>query len=137
MTVEILAICDAATTNPEGKLNILGAFDTIRSARFPVAHPQCAIALRMRFSRAETGKHEVRISITDDDGKAIMPELQGVMNVRMRDEEVSAVTNFVINLQQVRFGKPGNYAINLAMDHVHLTSLPLAAKQTSGAPPAE
>lgn len=129
MTVEILALCDAATTNPEGKLNILGAFDTIRGVRFPLAHPQCAIALRMRFSRLEEGSHQVRISITDDDGKVIMPELNGKMGVKLRDDDDSAVTNFVINLQQIRFNKPGNYSINLAMDNSHVTALPLAVKQ--------
>lgn len=128
MTIEILALCEAATTAAEGKMNLLGAFDTLRGRKFPMVHPHCAIALRLRFSRLEEGKHEVRIAIVDDDGKAIMPELQGKMQVRVKEDEESVVANLVINIQQLRLNRPGNYNVNLAVDSRHQRSLPLNVK---------
>lgn len=132
MTVEILALCDAATSASEGKLNILGAFDTINAKNFPAMHPHCAIAMRLRFSRLEEGEHRVRISIVDDDGKAIMPELEGRITVKVPGDDPSAVTNLVINIQQLRLAKAGGYSINLALDGSHVTSLPLMVKTVTG-----
>ncbi len=54
MDIQIAILCDAATDN-NGKLNILGTFDTIYSAQLPATHPQCSIALRMTFSKGEEG----------------------------------------------------------------------------------
>ena len=55
MRVEVFSLCDAATTDG-GKLNLLGAFDAIWVKTMPVVHAQCAIALRVRFSRSERGE---------------------------------------------------------------------------------
>ena len=55
MKVEILTLCDAATTDAAGKLNILGSFDGLNAKQAPVMHPQCALALKLRFERLEEG----------------------------------------------------------------------------------
>jgi hypothetical protein len=56
MIMQTAVICDAATESL-GKLNLLGAFDTLSVANFPSAHPQCALALRVIFDRADEGEH--------------------------------------------------------------------------------
>lgn len=129
MNLEILTLCDAATTSGGGKLNILGAFDVLNVARFPAAHPQCAIAMRIRFSRMEEGSHKVVISFVDEDGKQIMPEIQGDIHVRVAGEEPSSVTNLVINIHQLKIPKPGYYSINFAVDSRHESSLPLVVRE--------
>ena len=50
MNIEAFLLCDAATGH-QGKLNVLGAFDTIYAKQLPVIHPACAIALRIRFTK--------------------------------------------------------------------------------------
>ncbi len=131
MNVEILTICDAATTTPGGKLNILGAFDVLNVNKFPAAHPQCAIAMRIRFSRIEEGKHKVVLSFVDDDGKRVMPDIQGEMIVGSAGDEPSVVTNLVINIHQLKLPKPGHYSVDLAIDSRHEISLPLFVRDTS------
>ena len=54
MDIQIAVLCDAATDN-NGKLNLLGAFDTIFTSQLPAIHPQCSIALRMTFNKVEEG----------------------------------------------------------------------------------
>jgi hypothetical protein len=51
MKVEIFTLCDAATTDAAGKLNILGSFDRLNATQTPVMHPQCALAIKLRFER--------------------------------------------------------------------------------------
>ena len=54
MTIQIAVLCDAAT-DYNGKLNLLGTFDTILTSQLPAIHPQCSIALRIAFNRIEEG----------------------------------------------------------------------------------
>jgi uncharacterized protein DUF6941 len=134
MKVETFCLCDAATVSG-GKLNILGAFDSIQTAQAPAVHSQCAIALRLRFTRIEEGNHRIKITIVDEDGRSIMPELEGTMAVKFGADDDSAVANFVINIQQLKLDKFGQYAIDLAVDSRHEASLPLVVKQVQNPTP--
>jgi hypothetical protein len=127
MNVEIFAVCDAAT-NSLGKLNILGAFDRINAKKFPVVYPHCAIALRIRFSKIEEGDHRVRINFVDEDGKAIIPGLNGNISVRITPKIQSACVNLVLGVNNLKFEKPGDYTIDLAVDGKQERSLPVFIK---------
>ena len=127
MNVEIFAVCDAAT-NSLGKLNILGAFDTINARKFPVVYPHCAIALRIRFSKIEEGDHRVRINFVDEDGKAIIPGLNGNISVRITPKIQSACVNLVLGVNNLKFEKPGDYTIDLAVNGKQERSLPVFVK---------
>ena len=136
MKLETFCLCDAATVSG-GKLNILGAFDSIQTTQAPAVHSQCAIALRLRFTRIEEGNHRIKITIVDEDGRSIMPDLEGMMTVKFGADDDSAVTNFVINIQQLKLDKFGQYAIDLAVDSRHEASLPLVVKQAQASTPPQ
>jgi hypothetical protein len=127
MNVEAFLLCDAATEFG-GKLNVLGAFDSIFAKEFPAVHPHCAVALRLRFDQIETGQHRVRLNFVDADGKAVLPPLDATINIGMRAEDVSICANLVLNIQGVKFEKAGVYSIDLAVDGRHERSLPLFVK---------
>ena len=40
------SLCDFAS-DYQGKLCVLGAFDTIGAKQYPAVHPQCSVALRL------------------------------------------------------------------------------------------
>ena len=63
-------LCDAATDD-NGKLNLLGAFDTIYTQQLPAIHPQCSIALRVTFFSGDEGKHTLQFNFVDADGHSI------------------------------------------------------------------
>ena len=131
MKLEVFCLCDAATVTG-GKLNVLGAFDSLFATQIPAVHSQCAIALRMRFTRIEEGDHRIKITVVDEDGKAVMPALEGKMAVRFGAEDDSTVANFIINIQQLKLEKFGQYSIDLALDARHEGSLPLLVKKGQG-----
>ena len=68
MKVEIFTLCDAATVDAVGKLNILGSFDRLNATAAPVVHPQCSLAIKLRFQRIEEGKKQLRVTFIDQDG---------------------------------------------------------------------
>lgn len=129
MQIEVFALCDAATGDL-GKLNILGAFDTIFAGQVPVIHPQCTIALRVRFQRIERGEHRVVVHFVDGDGKNVIPPAQGNMRMNFPDDQASGATNLILNIQGVKLEKYGEYSIDLAIDGQQQASLPLFVKKT-------
>ena len=128
MNIEIFTLCDAAT-GASGKLNILGAFDTIFAAKMPAIHPQCAIALRIRFESIERGEHKVIVNFVDADGKHIIPPLNGVIQVNFREDQRYSSSNLILNIQQLKLPRYGEYSIDFAIDGKQEASLPLFVKE--------
>jgi|SRR5436190_3961152 len=137
MNIQVAVLCDAAT-DYGGKLNILGTFDTIITRDLPAVHPQCSVALRLSFTRIEEGQHKVRMNFVDEDGKFVMPSIDMPVDVAMPAEVNFLVRNFVITIQQLKFEKPGQYSIDVAIDGRQETSIPLLVKhERSDIPPQE
>ncbi len=128
MRVEILALCDGANADG-GKLSLLGAFDTIWVQKVPITYPYCAIALRIRFDNIEKGEHKVTVNFVNEDGKHIIPALNGAIKLDFLLEQKSASANVILNLQGIKFEACGEYAIDLAIDGRSEMSLPLFVKE--------
>lgn len=129
MQVEAFLLADAAT-DQAGKLNVLGAFDSILAQTAPVVHPQLAIALRLRFAKSESGNHPFRINLINEDGKSVMPRpIDGNIQVSVQNADESAAVNLVANFRDARFESFGRYSIDLTMDGKQRGSLPLYVRQ--------
>lgn len=128
MQIEVFSLCDAATADA-GKLNMLGAFDSIWAQKLPVIFPQCAVALRIRFKTVETGEHKIKLNVVDSDGKHILPPLEGSLDFRLPREQASASVNFILSIQPLKVEQFGEYSIDLAVDGRHEASLPLFVRE--------
>jgi hypothetical protein len=131
MKVEIFTLCDAATTDAGGKLNILGSFDRLMAREAPIVHPQCALAIKLRFERVEEGTKRIRIAFVDSDGAAVMPTLDATTEVQFRSEDPTATTSLTLLIQQLRLPRFGEYSIDLAVDDRHEASIPLYVARVS------
>lgn len=137
MNIQVAVLCDAATDD-NGKLNLLGAFDTIYTSQLPAVHPQCSIALRVTFLSGDEGKHRLRLNFVDADGKSIMANFPEIpVEVVLPDDMHFGTRNFVANLQQLKFENPGLYSIDISMDGQPQASIPLLVKHNPPAPKAE
>lgn len=134
MKIETFVLCDAATDSM-GKLNILGTFDTIHARQVPAVHPQCAVAIRLRFDWIERGEHKIRVNMIDADGQLLIPPLDAGLHVRLPDQASSCAINLVLNLHSLKFERFGEYSIDLLIDGEEAASLPLFVRQMP-APPA-
>jgi len=136
MTIQLAVLCDAAT-DYNGKLNILGTFDTIFAQQFPASHPQCSVALRVAFTKMEEGNHTLKINFVNEDGQSIMPSVDIPVDVILPGDATFISRNFVLNIQQLKFETVGLYAIEIAADGQHEASIPLAVKQMPKAEEAQ
>jgi len=129
MQIELFSLCDAATADA-GKMNILGIFDTINTTKMPAVHPQCTIALRLRFSAMEAGAHNIQVDFVNADGKYIIPSAKGRINVNISKDSMSGIANLILNIQGLKLEKYGEYAVRLAVDgRQEGVSLPLIVKK--------
>lgn len=134
MNVQVATLCDSAM-DYNGKLCVLGAFDTICSRRKPVVHPHCSLALRICFMPGDEGSHKLSIRFIDADGKLIMPAIEPTVHVKLPDEGYFASRNIVLGLQRLKFEEVGQYSIDVSVDDVMLTRVPLRVMlvgQTAG-----
>jgi hypothetical protein len=129
MNIEVFSLCDAATVDVAGKLNVLGAFDTIWSNNMPTVYPQCAIALRIRFTSMERGEHQVTVNFINSDGKHMIPTASGSINIHFPEGQRSGSANLVLNLQMLKIENGGEYSIDLAVDGMNVASLPLFIRE--------
>jgi hypothetical protein len=129
MNIEVFSLCDAATVDVGGKLNMLGAFDTIWAAGIPVGYPHFSIALRIRFQNIEKGEHRLVVNFVDADGKHSIPSVNSMVNINFPDEQRSGSISSVLNIQMLKFEKYGEYSIDLAIDGKIEASLPLYVRQ--------
>ena len=126
MQLEILTFCDAAAEYG-GRLNILGATDTIIAIDLPLKFPHCAIVARLRAARIEEGDHTMRLMIIDADGAPIL-NLDGKMVIRF-GAGMNGVVNLIINAQQLEFREAGEYAIEIAVDGIQIGSSPFYVRR--------
>src|SRR5437867_653065 len=102
MKVEIFTLCDAATVDVAGKLNILGSFDRLNAAAAPIVHPQCALAIKLRFQRIEEGQRRLRVAFIDQDGVLVMPSVDATAHVKFPGNDSSSTISLAVNIQQLK-----------------------------------
>ena len=132
MNVQVAVLCDAATDD-NGKLNLLGAFDTIYAPQMPAVHPQCAVALRLTFMPGDEGTRKLTLNFINADGHSIMQGIDLPVPVTLPDDTHFLTRNFIVNIQQLKFSEPGLYSVDVRLDNESKISIPLQIKLSNHA----
>jgi len=127
MNIQVAVLCDAATED-NGKLNLLGSFDTIYAPQMPAVHPQCSVALRVTFVPGDEGTRKLTLSFINADGKAIMQNIEMPVPVTLPDDAHFLTRNFIVNIQQLKSEEPGLYSVDVRLDNLSQASIPLLVK---------
>jgi len=136
MNIQVAVLCDAATDD-NGKLNLLGAFDTIYARELPAIHPQCAVALRVTFSNADEGMHELKLNFVDADGRSLTPDFPPIpLEVALPGDMHFGTRNYVVNIQQLKFDQAGLYSMDVLFDGQVAASIPLLVRHVPPPAPA-
>ncbi len=131
MNIQVAVLCDAATDD-NGKLNLLGAFDTIYAPQMPAFHPQCAVALRVTFQSGDEGMRKLALNFINADGRSILQIPEMPVPVTLPDDVLFLTRNFIVNIQQLKFDEPGLYSVDVRLDNETVASVPLLVRQMAG-----
>jgi hypothetical protein len=128
MEIEIFTLADFAQDN-NSKLTIVGTFDSINAQQFPVAHPACTIACRLRFAAKEAGNHDFKLRLIDVAGKEVIKPIEGNINMTAPPNGQFASINIVVNFNQLKFEAAGRFSFELYIDGDWKSGLPLFLNQ--------
>lgn len=123
MVTEVFVLCDGANDS-NGKLNILGAFDTFLASEFPFTHPHCTVAVRLRFDHDDTRESRIGLTIQSVNGK---PPLAKVDTTLKHGSSLTptSTANLIVNINSLRFETPGDYSIILKVNDMPAAVTPL------------
>jgi hypothetical protein len=127
LKIEIFTFCDFVQEN-DGKLTIIGTFDTIIARAFPCVHPQLFVIIRIRFDIWEFSKHRFRIETRDLNGDTCMDAINGNMIVNGAGN-ATAVSHLIFTVSNLRFKNSGMISFALYMDDREVASIPLYVRK--------
>lgn len=115
MDVAFALLADAANVSREGKLNILGSFDRIYGAKFPMTWPRMWLVTRFLVSPAEYGTEKALEIVTlDADGKRL-GAATGKMKIPTPQSGRELKINHVLPMTMT-FPAPGQYSIAILVN---------------------
>ncbi len=102
-------LADEANVSQEGKLNVMGIFDRITAAAFPVIHPKLIFAFRVQADAADGGRtFPVEITMEAPDGTVIF-DANGEIGAPLVPAGEFTTFNQLFNLVGLQFDVAGVY----------------------------
>jgi hypothetical protein len=132
MHIAFALFADAANLSQEGKLNILGVFDTLHVAQLPAIHPRAALVVRIKGSTADIGTHVMGMAWVNPAGDELWSS-EGELAVGTPPPGTTELDFPLIAGLDLPLDTPGTYTMRLAIDHEHAADLQLIVR---GAAPA-
>lgn len=125
MDLSLLTLCDSAQ-DYNGKLCVLGTFDSFAARELPVVHPGCAIAMRFIFTPEDEGERELTIRLLNEKEEDILPQqMKANIPFNLPPGANFFSRNLVVGMQGLRFEEAGDYHLEVAIDGNVLKKLPL------------
>ena len=122
MDVTLAVCCDAANVSREGKLNLLGIFNSIHAARFPAAHPHLALVLRVEARVGEEGTHPLEIKLVDEDGQQLF-DVNGQLQLQGARPGRPMTAQTIIDINNFQLPRAGTYAFEIFLAGKHARSV--------------
>lgn len=121
MIVDIFTLCDSAKEY-QGKLVIVGTFNTISATQFPTTLPELAIVSRIVMSNQEKGKHTLKISIKKENEDIY---LMTPFNVEIDNSDLEREVgnlNLIFNMNNLLLPSEGKYILTLEIEELMIQS---------------
>src|SRR5215470_16695608 len=106
MEVTLAVLADGANLSREGKLNLLGIFDTICARTFPTTHPQMQLVLRFEAGPEEAGgTRAIEVQFLAADGRVLF-RIPGALTVQARAFGDRVRMDQILTLNNVQLEQP-------------------------------
>ena len=142
MDVRLAVLADAANVSTDGKLNVAGIFNRIRTNALPAQHPLMVAAVQIEIGAADFGREaQAGLRIVAPDGETSTPfSTKNKLPVGRAGDPT--IWNIIFRLPNVRLAKAGTYEFCVIVDDATLATIPLTVtrvevpKQQPQPPPA-
>ena len=121
-TLLFSVLCDDVRREDNGKFMLLGLFETIGAASFPVAHPTLYV-MNCWCSGLGAFKQKTRI-VTPENTKLVEDEVTG-----FKLPDLKAKHRIVARFNNIRFQKEGEYAVEVLLNDELKVRYPLIVEK--------
>jgi hypothetical protein len=119
MDLTFALLADHVAETKEGKLVIVGEFDTIGAPQFPATHPAFFLVARFQGGVAEARTHRLAIRLIGPDGRSALPDESELPLQAVRVHENVVRANVLLHFAGLQFPHPGQYHLQLHLDGVY------------------
>lgn len=126
MDITLAVCCDAANVSREGKLNLLGIFNSLHAAEFPCTHPHLALVLRVEARIGEEGIHPIEIKLADEDGHEVF-KVNGQISLQGAQPGRPMTAQTIIDINNFQLPRSGTYAFEIFIGGHHARSVAIHA----------
>ena len=127
MRIKYSFVCDSAVIGVNGNLNAMNIFQNLGAKQFPVTIPKMVFVAVIQFHRSEVGIHTFKLELVDEDGRAVIPVMNGEINATPQ----ALNANMLAEIVGVSIPKTGVYQLDLTIDNNHMTSETFTVTQFS------
>ena len=132
MHIAFALFADAANLSQEGKLNILGVFDTLHVAQLPAIHPRASLVVRVKGSTSDVGTHVMGMAWVNPAGNELWSS-EGELGVGTPPPGTTELDFPLIAGLDLPLDSPGTYTMRLTIDHEPAAELPLVVRSAAPA----
>ncbi|PIZ76023.1 hypothetical protein COY05_02835 [Candidatus Peregrinibacteria bacterium CG_4_10_14_0_2_um_filter_38_24] len=129
MEINVATICDAASVT-DGKLSVLGAFDTIYVNSVPVLHPNCSLAFQVLLDGKDDEEHDFIVKIMDEDGNEAIGDIALKLVAKKNKARKFEQINIALNIQNLKLEKLGYYKIELLENNEVIKTIHFLVQKT-------
>ncbi|MEL6148943.1 MAG: hypothetical protein AAFR56_04900 [Chloroflexota bacterium] len=120
----LFTTAEYASVSNDGKLSLMGIFDSIQAATFPAASPRMYLVAQFKAEPDEYGRiFEVMFQLHNSNGDTLI-QLSGAGEVPDSEHNLSVLMNQVVTLNNVSFEAPGDYVFTAHIDGTEAARLP-------------
>ncbi len=130
MKITLGLIADSANISLEGKLNILGIFDTIHAMKFPCRNPQMTLITKIETELTDSHdiSRDIKIILEDEDANELF-SISGNFNFKNSPPGERGTTSSIITLTDLVFEKPGNFSFKISIGAEVMADIPLKLRE--------
>ena len=132
MHVSFALFADAANLSQEGKLNILGVFDTVQVGALPAVHPRATLVVRLKGTRADAGSHTIRLRWTNPRGDELWSST-GELSIAPPPMGVLEMDFPLIASIDLPIDQAGAYQMGIDLDDHTTVELPVQVRAPTAA----
>ncbi|MEX0617133.1 MAG: hypothetical protein WD231_05025 [Candidatus Woykebacteria bacterium] len=112
MKLLYVLLADHAFLSIDKKVNIIGVFENINAAKFPVTHPKFVVVGSVDSPKP---KFKMSVVLADKEGKALMGG-NNEREISLPQDSLTRNFNFIIEVINASFSKSGEYSVKILID---------------------
>lgn len=127
MELRIGVVADLVSTTSEGKVNLLGIFDSIAAAQVPAIHPLFYLFASFTAGVVEGTEHQLQITLVDEDSREVIPPTVSLpLPFAISGAGKPLIGQVIAQFPNVQFPDFGDYEFRLYIDGEYKASIPLS-----------